>query len=392
MQITIQLPALLNALRVIGPALSRTNPIRTASCAWTATGDHVTLRATSLDWDVQYTMEAEVAVPGEAWMPANLVRALPWGRFVQPARVRSSGREIEVRSGDIAYTLPLQEPGTATALAPALVPCAEAPGSALARAVLLGVSAAHLTPAAELEGTSAGEAEREGAWLEIDRDRITVSSTDRTRIAHATTPAAASARLRSALPVHAALALARAVGQADTAKLSRSRGDASPTLTLTAGPATVTVRALAVTPPDPARHGLEADRRSTRLRGPADRLTAGLRAALAVAGTDPYATVQLRTRRAHLVFQVASDNGRAAVSVALDHAAGSDTDVALPARALLAALAPLGGVEVTLSLDGAGASVLIAAEDGAVSYRGLLAASRKIEQETGSTRGTALEA
>ena len=191
MQITIQLPALLNALRVIGPALSRTNPIRTASCAWTAANDHVILRATSLDWDVQYAMEAEVAVPGEAWIPANLVRALPWGRFVEPARVRSSGREIEVRSGDIAYTLPLQEPATTTALAPALVPCAEASGSTLARAVLLGVSAAHLSPTAELEGTSTCEAEREGAWLEIDRDRITISSTDRTRIAHATTPAAA---------------------------------------------------------------------------------------------------------------------------------------------------------------------------------------------------------
>jgi len=381
MQVTIQLPALLKALRIVAPALSRTNPIRTASCAWTATDDHVTLRATSLDWDVQYVMEAEVAVPGEAWMPANLVRALPWGRFVEPARVRSSGCEIEVRSGDIAYTLPLQEPGTTTALAPALVACAEATGSTFARAVLLGVSAAHLNPAAELEGTSAGEAEREGVWLEIDRDRITVSSTDRTRIAHATTPATASARLRSALPVHAALALARAAGQAATAKLSRNRRDASPSLTLTAGPATVTVRALAVTPPDPARHGLEVDRRSTRLRGPADRLAAGLRAALAVAGTDPYATVQLRTRRAHLVFQVASDNGRASVSVALDHVAGSDMDVALPARGLLAALAPMGAMEVTLSLDGAGASVFIAAEDGAVSYRGLLAASRKIQEE-----------
>lgn len=44
-----------------------------------ATDDHVTLRATSLDWDVQCAMAAEVAVPAEAWMPANLVRALPWG-------------------------------------------------------------------------------------------------------------------------------------------------------------------------------------------------------------------------------------------------------------------------------------------------------------------------
>jgi hypothetical protein len=374
---TIELPALLAALRVISPALARTNPVRMAACGWTARDGLITLRAASLDWDAQYAVPAEVAAAGEAWMPADLVRALPWGHFADAVQLRATGRELEIRSGGLAYALPVLDPDTVTALAPALAPCAEAPGSALARTLLLGASAAHRTQAADDTTPPSGDPEREGAWLEVGSGRLTVSSTDRVRIATATTAITGDARFRAALPIHAAATLARAAAQADTATLLRTKREPSPALTVTAGPATVTVRALASLPPDPTGLDLNAAAAPTRVRGRADTLAAGLRAALAVAGTDPYAVVHLRSRMAHLTFHVAAQGGRASASVALEHVSGADAGAVLPARALLATLAPLGDAEVTLGLGHPAHPVLVAAVDGAIAYRGLVAASGK---------------
>jgi len=380
---TVPLAALISALRIISPALSRTNPVRMASCAWIARDGYITMRAASFDWDVQFTVAADVATPGEVWMPADVMRALPWNALTELVLVRGSDREIEIRSGGITYTLPVLEPDSVVALAPAAGPYIEAPGSTLGRVLALGASAAHrgLGTASDHGAGVPNEPEREGAWLEIGRDQVSVSSTDRTRVAHAAAGATPSgaAGLKTALPVHAAVALARAASQAETATLSRTTREPSPTLTVAAGPATVTVRALASLPPDPTGLTLDTGTAPTRLRGRADALVAGLRAALAVAGTDPYATVQLRARKAHLAFQVVTLNGRASASVPLEHAVGADTEAVLPARALLAALVPLGNIDVTLGLGHPAHTVLIAATDGSVIYRGLIAASRKAD-------------
>lgn len=84
MKLPVQLAALISALRIISPALSRTNPVRMASCAWIGSEGHVTMRAASFDWDVQYTVTADVTTPGEVWMPADVMRALPWGAKREP--------------------------------------------------------------------------------------------------------------------------------------------------------------------------------------------------------------------------------------------------------------------------------------------------------------------
>jgi hypothetical protein len=377
---TIELPALLAALRVISPALARTNPVRMAACGWAARDGLITLRAASLDWDAQYAVPAEVAAAGEAWMPADLVRALPWGHFADAVQLRATGRELEIRSGGLAYALPVLDPDTVTALAPALAPCAEAPGSALARTLLLGASAAHRTQAADDATPPSGDPEREGVWLEAGSSRLAVSSTDRVRVATAATAITGEVRFRTALPLHAAVALARAAASADTVTLLRARREPSPVFTVIAGAATVTVRTLAALPPDPAGVDLDAERAATTLRAHGGDVVSALRSALAVASTDPHTAVPLRTRRSHLELAVAGPGGRASASVPLRHAAGPEADTVLPGRALLAALAPLRDAEVTLGLGDPSRPALLAATDGDVAYHGLVAARARARE------------
>jgi len=164
-----------------------------------------------------------------------------------------------------------------------------------------------------------------------------------------------------------------APAQAETATLLRAKRDPSPALAIAAGPATVTVRTLSALPPDPTALDLEIPHTATTVRVAADRITTGLRAALAIAGTDPHAIVQLHGRRAHLDIHVTAGANRASATVALDHASGPAADVTLHARPLVAVLAPLGTAEVTLGLRGPGGPVSIAATEGSVRYRGLLA-------------------
>jgi len=373
MKATIEISALLSALRVIGPALARTNSFRNASCSLSAADDRVIIRAASLDWDAEYVLPAQVAVAGTVWLPPDLVRALPFGLFVEPIEVRAGARLLEIRSGSIAYTLPRLEPDSVASLSKGLVRCADACGSTLTRILLLGASAAHQPSGGGTDDLGTDRPERDGAWLEIDRERVTVSSTDRTRVASASTAATSVADFRAALPIHAVLALARAAAQAETATLLRAKRDPSPALAIAAGPATVTVRTLSALPPDPTALDLEIPHTATTVRVAADRITTGLRAALAIAGTDPHAIVQLHGRRAHLDIHVTAGANRASATVALDHASGPEADVTLHARPLVAVLAPLGTAEVTLGLRGPGGPVSIAATEGSVRYRGLLA-------------------
>jgi hypothetical protein len=376
MHVTVSTASLLDALRVLAPALSRSNILRTASCAWTATRGQLTLRASSLDWDAQTTLEAETRKEGTAWIPADIIRSLPWGRFPSSLTVRSGSAEAEIRGEGIAYSIALLPPSTAAALPPATAPCARIPGSVLGRLLIVGSAASRPlgTPreddAADPDhGTATPR--REAAWLDISRSAITVSGTDRARVTRATAPADTSASVRAALPLHALLTLARASSRADLATILRPRqGDDTSRITVRAGAATLTARTLAALPPDPSGVDLAPGSRRATARLRASALAAALRAALAVAGTEPHPTASLATGPDRLEVRIHGTLGRAAASAPAEAVSEPGIAVAVSARALLATIALLGDAPLTLGLDPHAA---FAAEDGPITAAGLVA-------------------
>ncbi|GEM_PF-3475923 len=374
MRATIETRRALQALRVLAPALSRSNPAAAPACGWAAAHDALTLRAAGLEWDVQYTIPAEVAEPGDAWVPAALVRALPWGQLAPAIAVRAAAGGLELRAGSLGYTLPLLPPMTVAAVAPGASPLAAARGAALASALLLGASAARgaaAAPGPDGERAPVPAPDRDGVWVEIARASLRVSSTDRARAALAAIPIEDGREAAAAVPTHAAAALARAAALAERVRLYRAADRRqSPVLTAAAGPATVTVRTLAQLPPDP--RGIAWDRQGPAVRCRAQDLRAALRAALAIAGTDPAAAAELRQRRGHLVVSAACRGSTATAAVELLHGRWGDDPVLAPARDLLLAASVPGEAELELAVRG-GSSLQLASRHGEVDYRALVA-------------------
>jgi hypothetical protein len=184
MHVTVSTASLLDALRVLAPALSRSNILHTASCAWTATRAQLALRASTLDWDAQTTLATETREEGIAWIPADIFRSLPWGRFPSTLTVRSGSTEAEIRGEGIAYIIALLPSAATAALPPATAPCARIPGPVLGRLLVVGSAASRPLGAPREDdaadpdrGTAAPR--REAAWLDISQGAITVPGTDR---------------------------------------------------------------------------------------------------------------------------------------------------------------------------------------------------------------------
>jgi hypothetical protein len=374
MRATIEPRHALQALRVLAPALSRSNPAVAPSCGLAAARDRLTLRATGLEWDVQHAIPAEVDEPGDAWIPAALARALPWGQLSPAITIQTAAGGLEIRAGSLGYTLPLVPPAAVSAISPGASPLAEAHGPTLASVLLLGASAARGTAAApgdDGDRAAAGAADRDGVWVEISHALLRVSSTDRARVAAAAMSIANGCEAAAAVPTHAAVALARAAALADRVQLLRAADRRqSPVLTAAAGPAAVTVRTLAQLPPDP--RGIAWDRQGQAVRCRAQGLRAALRAALAIAGTDPAAVAELRQHRGHLVIAAACHGSAATAAVELLHGQWGERPIPVPARDLLLAASVPGEAELELTLRG-GTALQLASRCGEVDYRALVA-------------------
>ena len=374
MKITVTVNNLLSALRVLATAWSRSNLAGAPACAWIAQADTLTLRAASLEWDAQYTMPATTNEPGTAWIPAALMRALPWGQLGPAFEVHATQTILRVRSGALSYDLPLLNRERVGAIIPGTIPCTRADGPALSRALLLGsIAARPLATGSTAEPAEAASRglDREGLWIELSPGRLEASSTDRVQVTHAAIPVTTDSSMRFAIPTHAALAIARSAALAPSAELHCSPGQPTRTLTLVAGAAAITMRTLAQFPPDPR---LAPWREAgPTLRCGANVLTEALRATCTIGGTDPRVLVTLRSHKSRLYLTVAAQSAAAAATVDLARGEWHDTAVTVPARALLATLAPLRETEVKLHLGDGDSPVQITAQTDPVEYRAIIA-------------------
>ena len=378
MNVSIALPDLQRALRVILPALGRANPLHLASCGWIAADDRLTLHAVSLDWDVRYRIPAAVRAPGTAWIPADLMRVLPWTRFHDGLTVHATDSQARLSSGDLSYTARLTAPETFRVLRPGTHVVLELGGPVFAGLLQLGAHA----HGRSVSGEDDDHAEvARGAWLYtvptpgMTTSTLRVDSTDGFRTARASLPLDARVDLRIAIPVGSATTLARAAQMAETVTLSRHTQDASPTVTLETADAIVTVKTLGVLPPDlRVLDRLETPAAAIRLQTTA--FIDALRSLLVIAGTDPNPpkirlTASGRTLSLRLQTQTAS--AQSIVPATIEPPA--DATVLVSGRALLSSLEPLAGATVALGLGGPDRPVHLSGEFDRIRYSAVLAAT-----------------
>jgi len=378
MNVSIALPDLQRALRVILPALGRANPLHFASCGWIAEDEGLTLHAVSLDWDVRYRIPATVRAPGSAWIPADLIRALPWPRFRDGLVVHATDSQVRLGSGDLSYTARLAVPETFRVLRPGTLAVLELEGPVFAGLLQLGAHA----HGRSVSGDDDEHAEvARGAWLYTvsapgtPTSTLRVDSTDGVRTARASLPLEAHVALRIAIPVGSATTLARAAQMAETVTLCRHKQDPSPTVTLHTGDAVVTVKTLGVLPPDlRVLDNLERPAAAIRLHTAA--LIDVLRSLLVIAGTDPNPPrIRLTAsgRALSLRLQTQTASAQSTVPAAIEPP--TDATVLVSGRALLSSLEPLAGDTVVLGLCGPDRPVHISGELDRIRYSAVLAAT-----------------
>lgn len=362
MTVTVATSAFAHAMRVMAPVLARPSE-RVYGCKIAATTHGLTITALSDDWTMHYTAPATVDSPGSAWIPGAVLRAIPWpGLGDRVAIARGPGRTLEIRSESGVYTIATLPPSSAPELRAGTIPAVTLPGATLAALLRLGSIAAIGHPSRE-----------GGAWLRSDGGRLVTDSYDGSWLSRASYATAISQHIRVSLPARVVLTIAQAARDGDDASIFVHPD--GHVLTLASGPLTLTARALAgqtVTTaivPDP----------DTQFDAtvPAQRLASALRHAVAVAGTDPTASLRLGI-------------GRAAVSIALDPSPDHDQlcgfSTSLPAqtrgagedtfsgRALLRSVVPLGADTVTLGFARSGRGLWISATIGGIGYYGLVPA------------------
>ncbi len=360
MDITVTHDTLLRALRTLGAAMSRANPSRYSSLGINAHHDAVTLRAASTAWDARYTIPAQVHRPGETWVPTDLFRALPWAQLTTDIGIRVADGTVAIASGDTAYTIAPFAPEHVVQLRQGRQVAAILPGTLFSDLLRLGAAA-----------LPHGQADLEGAWLYTDRGSLSVASTDRVRSATATAPATVHADLAMCIPAAAVLTLIVASRGHDAVTLYRHPSDPSPTLTLVAGPAVITLPMLAERAPDP--RPLRVPCPGTTLQVETSTLLGALRTVLAIAGTDPAATVRLRTQRAQLLLSVTRREAQAATKCPVVRAQGHQVDLHLAAHILQKALAPIGGTVATLGIGAGREPLSVEADAGEIHYRAIVA-------------------
>ncbi len=361
MNVTVTRDNLLQALRTLGAALSRANPARYSSLGIIANSDAITLRAASTAWDARYTIPAQVRRPGETWVPTDLFRGLPWAQLATDIGIRTADGAVAIAAGDTAYTIVPFAPEHVVQLRQGRQAAAILPGTLLSDLLRLGAAALPHGPGADPEG----------AWLYTDRGSLSVASTDRVRSATATAPARIHADLAVCIPAAAVLTLIVASRGHDAVTLYRHPSDPSPTLTLVAGPAVITLPMLAERAPDP--RPLRVPHPGTTLQVETGALLGALRTVLAIAGTDPAATVRLRTQRAQLLLDVARREAQAATKCPVVRAQGHQVDLHLAAHILQKALAPIGGTVATLGIGAGREPLSVEAEAGEIHYRAIVA-------------------
>jgi hypothetical protein len=268
---------------------------------------------------------------------------------------------VAIASGDTAYTITPFAPKHVVQLRKGQQAAAILPGTLLSDHLRLGASALPHGP-----GT-----DPEGAWLYTEGGSLCVASTDRVRSATATAPASVHADLAVCIPAAAVLTLIVASRGHDTVTLYRHQSDPSPTLTLVASPAVITLPMLAERAPDP--RPLRVPHSGTALQVETAALLGALRTVLAIAGTAPAATVHLRTQRAHLLLNVTRKEAQAATKCPVVRAHGHSVDLQLAAHTVLKALAPVNGTVATLGIGAEREPLSVEAEAGGIHYRAIMA-------------------
>lgn len=98
MNLTFATRDMIRALRVLAPALSRSNQDRIYACQLVAQRPTVIVRAFNDTWEARSAIPATIDAPGEVWLPGDTLRRLPWGTLGETVRIRRVKAGLEIQS------------------------------------------------------------------------------------------------------------------------------------------------------------------------------------------------------------------------------------------------------------------------------------------------------
>jgi len=342
MKFTVTRDALLRALRIIAPALARSNIAEKYAGRLRAAESGIAIYLTNLDWDVRCAAPAAVAEQGEIWVVRDLFRSLPWP-------VLGPDIEFAVRKGTLSihgaagtYTTQIQaDPGMAEPRIGAKI-IATLPGALFGQLIRLGSIA--------MAGQTEDQTTIRGVWLRTEDTTLVCDAWDGMWLSRASINVTGIPAFRLALPAHAALTLSAAAKLHEAITITTSLDHA--TVTLEAGDALLTARALAAKIPDTQAATLPANL-PIHATVQADLLAQPARLAMPVVGTDHTTRTRLETREdgLHLDLPYAPNHGRFTGFSATVPATIMDAGMDLIwTRQLVACLGPLGATTINLSL------------------------------------------
>jgi len=337
MKLTIATRDILRALRVLGPILARTNVNRVYACQLLASGANVIIRTLDNAWETRLAIPATVDTPGHAWIPGDLLRAIPWATLGETVHVQEVKSGLAVTSPAGTYTAGLMSKPKTQGIPQGARAATAIPGPMLAQLLHLGMIATI-------------EQNIDKRWLLLygADGTFTADAWNGMWLSRATAVVPTTQPVRCALPLAMALSIAQAAALSETVTILTHPSKA--VVTFAAGDSTLTTR---IFQPDVADTTIatlpDLGTWSTSLN--ASELAIAVRHALAVAGTDP--TAAIRVHASADTFTVwlapAPDHGRLAgfttAVPATNHAPWTER---LSGRALLRYLAPLGNTGVQL--------------------------------------------
>lgn len=298
MNLTFATRDMIRALRVLAPALSRSNQGRIYACQLVAQRPTVIVRAFNDTWEARSAIPATIDAPGEVWLPGDTLRRLPWGTLGETVRIRrvKAGLEIQSQSPTSeTFTAEIMGPAATKGLPQGTRAAVSVSGAVLARLLQLGSIA------------SLGKGAEDRAVLLYTSDGLLAADAwDGTWLSHAAAPVKATRAIRVALPFAAALSIAQAAGQAETVTIfANTEGT---TLTLAAGASTLTIRVFAASFPNTTLIPT-ADTNAWNTDLATASLALAVRHALAVAGTEHAPAVLLEADGNSVTFRLAPRAG-----------------------------------------------------------------------------------